>query len=55
MKWLSNNVTTVVLSLDKKTNLYAFDSSFAEVPFHFNIDLHVANVAEDISTKMSPI
>lgn len=27
------------------THLYSFDSSFAEVPLHLNVDLHVADVA----------
>lgn len=28
--------------------LYSLDSSFAKVPLYLNIDLNIANIAEDI-------
>lgn len=37
-----------------KTDLYSFDSSFAEVSLHLNVDLYIANIAEDTRTKKSP-
>lgn len=43
----SNNT----FKLEKKTHLYSFDSSFAEVSLHFNIDLYIANIAEDTKNK----
>lgn len=34
------------------TDLYSFDSSFAEVSLHLDVDLYVANIAEDARTKV---
>lgn len=36
------------------TDLYPFHSSFAEVSLHLDVDLHVANIAGDVRTNMSP-
>ena len=44
----------MLFKLEKRTHLYAVDSSFAEVPFHFNIDLYIADIAEDTRMEMSP-
>lgn len=35
-------------------HLYSFDSGFAEVSFHLNIDLYITNIAENKRRKMSP-
>lgn len=37
--------------LDKKAHLYSFDSGFAEVSFHLNIDLHIAHIAVEKKEK----
>lgn len=47
---LNNN-----FKLEKKTYLYSFDSSFAEVSLHLNVDLYIANIAEDMRAKTSYI
>lgn len=44
------NKNIFILGLDKMTHLYSFDSCFAEVSFHFNVDLHISNVTEDKGT-----
>ncbi len=46
-------LSDLTLKVEKKTHLYSFNSSFAEVPLHLNVDLYIANIAEETRTKMS--